>query len=239
MNQVWIIAKKELASFFNSLIAYILLIAFLGLTGFFTWMKGNGDVFFRKQADLNVFFYFANLILFFFIPAITMRLLSEERKGGTLELLLTKNISDRQIVSGKFLAALLMVGITLAFTLVYYVSISRLGNFDHGASITGYLGLLLMSAAYIAIGLFASSLSKNQIVAFLVALILGACFYFIFGLLGSEMTGWLGELFSTLSLQTHYQSMSRGVIDSKDVIYFLSITVLGLYLSEYMISKRK
>jgi ABC-2 type transport system permease protein len=239
MNQVWTIAKKELASFFNSLIAYILLISFLGLTGFFTWMRGNGDVFFRKQADLNVFFYFANLVLFFFIPAITMRLLSEERRGGTLELLLTKNITDRQIVWGKFLAAFLMVGITLAFTLVYYVSISRLGNFDHGASITGYLGLLLMSAAYVAIGLFASSLSKNQIVAFLVALILGACFYFIFGLLGSEMTGWMGELFATLSLQNHYQSISRGVIDSKDVIYFLSITVLGLYLSEYMISKRK
>ena len=239
MTQAWIIAKKELASFFNSLIAYILLIAFLGLTGFFTWMKGNGDVFFRKQADLNVFFYFANLVLFFFIPAITMRLLSEERKGGTLELLLTKNITDRQIVWGKFLAAFFMVAITLAFTLVYYVSISRLGNFDHGASITGYLGLLLMSAAYVAIGIFASSLSKNQIVAFLVALILGACFYFIFGLLGSEMTGWMGELFSTLSLQTHYQSISRGVIDSKDVIYFLSITILGLYLSEYMISKRK
>ena len=238
MNQVWIISKKELASFFNSLIAYILLIAFLALTGFFTWLRGNGDVFFRKQADLNVFFYFANLILFFFIPAITMRLLSEEKKGGTMELLLTKNVTDRQVVLGKFLAAFLMVCITLAFTLVYYISISRLGNFDHGASVTGYLGLLLMSAAYIAIGLFASSITRNQIVAFLVALIIGCCFWFIFGLLGREMSGWLGELFTTLSLQNHYQSISRGVIDSKDVIYFLSITALGIFLSEYMISKR-
>lgn len=238
MNRVWTIAKKELATFFNSLIAYIIIITFLALTGFFTWLSGNGDIFFRKQADLNVFFYFANLVLFFFIPAITMRLLSEERKTGTIELLLTKDVSNRQVVWGKFVAALLMVVIALAFTLVYYISVSRLGNFDHGASLTGYLGLILQSCAYIGIGLFASSITGNQIVAFIITLLIGACFYFIFGLLGSEMTGWLGNLFNTLSLQTHYQSISRGVIDSKDVIYFLSVTVFTVFLSEYMISKR-
>lgn len=238
MNQTWTIAKRELGSFFNSLIAYILLIAFLLFTGIFTWLYGGGDVFFRKQADMQVFFTFANIVLFFFIPAITMRLLSEEKRSGTMELLLTKNVSDRQIVVGKFLAAFLMVCITLAFTLVYYVSISRLGNFDHGASITGYLGLLLMSAAYIAIGLFASSIAKNQIVAFLLALAIGICFRFLFGFLGASMTGWAGELFNTLSLQNHYDSIARGVIDTKDVVYFLSITALGIFLSEFMVSKR-
>lgn len=238
-NATWIIAKRELAAFFNSLVAYILLISFLGFTGFFTWLSGNGDIFFRKQADLNVFFGIANWTLFFFIPAITMRLLAEEKRSGTIELLLTKNVSDRQMVSGKFLAAFLMVLIALAFTIPYYISVSQLGNFDHGASISGYLGLIFLSAAYIGIGLFASSLTNNQIVAFLLALLLGICFQFIFGVLASGSSGWVAEFFNTLSLSSHFDSISRGVIDSKDVLYFLSICFLGLFLSEYIISKRK
>jgi len=228
-----------LASFFNSLVAYILLISFLGFTGFFTWLSGNGDVFFRKQADLKVFFSIANWTLFFFIPAITMRLLAEEKKSGTIELLLTKNISNRQVVLGKFSAALLMVVIALIFTIPYYISVSKLGNFDHGASISGYLGLIFLSAAYIGIGLFASSLTNNQIVAFLLALLLGICFQFLFGIIAASSTGWIADLFNTLSLSSHYESISRGVIDSKDVIYFLSVCFIGIFLSEYIISKRK
>ena len=239
MSPTITIAKKEIRSFFDSLIAYILLIAFLGFTGFFTWLRGNGDIFFRKQADLDVFFGVAMWTLFFFIPAITMRLIAEEKKSGTIELLLTKAVTNWQVVFGKFLAALALVGIALLFTLIYYVSVSRLGNFDHGATICGYLGLILMSGAYIAIGLFASSLTNNQIVAFLVALLIGICFHFIFGIIGQGMSGWLGELFNTLSLGTHFNSIIRGVLDSKDLIYFISITALGLILSEQMISKRQ
>jgi ABC-2 type transport system permease protein len=235
----WIIAKRELSSFFNSLVAYILLISFLGFTGFFTWLSGNGDIFFRKQADLKVFFSIANWTLFFFIPAITMRLLAEEKKAGTIELLLTKNISDRQMVIGKYLAALLMVLIALAFTLPYYISVSQLGNFDYGASLSGYLGLILMSSAYIGIGLFASSLTNNQIVAFLLALLLGICFQFLFGIIAAGSSGWVAELFGTLSLNSHFDSISRGVIDTKDIVYFLSVSFLGIFMSEYIISKRK
>ncbi|NBU51062.1 MAG: ABC transporter permease [Chitinophagia bacterium] len=238
-NATWIIAKRELSAFFNSLVAYILLISFLGFTGFFTWLSGNGDVFFRKQADLKVFFMIANWTLFFFIPAVTMRLLAEEKRSGTIELLLTKNVSDRQMVLGKYLSAFLMVLIALAFTIPYYLSVSQLGNFDHGATLSGYLGLILLSSAYIGIGLFASSLTNNQIVAFLLALLLGICFQFIFGVLANGSTGWISELFNTLSLTSHFDSISRGVIDSKDVVYFLSITFLGIFLSEYIISKRK
>ena len=234
-----IIAKRELSSFFNSLVAYILLISFLGFTGFFTWLSGNGDIFFRKQADLKVFFSIANWTLFFFIPAITMRLLAEEKKAGTIELLLTKNISDRQMVIGKYLAALLMVLIALAFTLPYYISVSQLGNFDYGASLSGYLGLILMSSAYIGIGLFASSLTNNQIVAFLLALLLGICFQFLFGIIAAGSSGWVAELFGTLSLNSHFDSISRGVIDTKDIVYFLSVSFLGIFMSEYIISKRK
>jgi ABC-2 type transport system permease protein len=238
MRPIWIIARRELNEFFNSLIAYILLLAFLAFTGFFVWLSGNGDVFFRKQADMAVFFSIANLTLFFFIPAITMRLIAEERKVGTIELLLTKAVSDWDLVVGKYLAAFLMVGIALLFTLPYYFTISTLGNFDHGASISGYLGLLLMSSAYIAIGIFASSITRNQIAAFIVALLICVCFHFLFGILAAGSTGLASEIFDTLSLTSHYDSITRGVIDTKDLIYFISLTAIGLFLAEYMVSKR-
>ncbi|MBL0007301.1 MAG: ABC transporter permease [Saprospiraceae bacterium] len=238
MRESWIIARKELNSFFDSLVAYILLIAFLGFSGFFTWLWGS-DVFYHKQASLNTFFNVALWSLFFFIPAITMRQFAEEKKSGTIELLLTKRLTDRQLVIGKYLACILLVAIALAFTLPYYVSIARLGNIDHGSTITGYLGLLLMSSAYVSIGLLASSLTNNQIVAFLMALLAGVVFQFILGSVGSGQTGWIGSLLMDLSIPHHYDSMSRGVIDTKDVLYFLALTFLGLMLTEVVISKRK
>lgn len=237
MNPVWVIAKRELNSYFDSLIAYIILIAFLGFSGFFTWLYG-GDVFFRKQADMNVFFGIARWTLFFFIPAITMRQLAEEKKAGTIELLLTKAVTDRQVVLGKFLSCFLMVALALVFTLPYYISIAQLGNIDHGATISGYIALLLLSGAYISIGLFASSITNNQIVAFLLALFIGIFFQWIFDLLSSGSTGFWAELFSTLSLANHFDSISRGILDTKDLIYFATIIVVGLFLTELQISKR-
>ena len=238
MKASWIIAKKELSGFFDSLVAYILLIAFLGFSGFFTWLWGS-DIFYHKQASLDTFFNVALWSLFFFIPAITMRQFAEERKTGTIELLLTKRLTDRQLVIGKFLACLLLVVIALAFTLPYYVAVAKLGNIDHGSTITGYLGLILMSCAYIAIGLMASSLTSNQIVAFLIALLIGVVFQFIIGSLGAGQQGWIGSILSDLSIPRHFESMSRGVIDTKDVLYFLSLTFLGLMLTELIVSKRK
>jgi ABC-2 type transport system permease protein len=238
MKASWIIARKELNGFFDSLVAYILLTLFLGFTGFFTWLWGS-DIFYHKQASLDTFFNVALWSLFFFIPAITMRQFAEERKTGTIELLLTKRITDRQLVIGKFLSCLLLVVIALAFTLPYYIAVARLGNIDHGSTITGYLGLILMSSAFIAIGLLASSLTNNQIVAFLLALLMGVVFQFIIGSLGSGQSGWLGSLLEDLSIPRHYESMSRGVIDTKDVLYFLSLTFLGLLLTEIVVSKRK
>lgn len=238
MKEIWIIARRELSAFFDSLVAYILLIAFLGFSGYFTWLGGS-DIFFRKQADLQVFFSVALWTLFFFIPALTMKQLAEEKKTGTIELLLTKAISDRQVVIGKFLACLLLVLIALALTIPYYYTVSSIGDMDHGATLSGYLGLILMSSAYIAIGLFASSLTNNQIVAFLLALLIGIFFQFLFNVISSGMSGWLGELINNLSVTKHYDSIKRGVIDSKDIIYFLSLTLLGLLFSEVVISKRK
>lgn len=238
MREIWIIAQRELSAFFNSLVAYIMLIAFLGFSGFFTWLYG-GDIFFRKQADLQVFFSVSLWTLFFFIPAITMRQLAEEKKSGTIELLLTKPVTDRQLVLGKYLACLLLVFIALAFTVPYYITIAKIGDLDHGATLAGYLGLLLMSSAYIGIGLFASSLTNNQIVAFLLALLIGIFFQFLFNTIASGATGWLGELLSDLSVTTHFESIARGVLDSKDIVYFLSLTLLGLLLAEVIIAKRK
>lgn len=237
MDKILVIAKKEFGSFFDSLVAYILLVAFLGFSGFFTWIQGS-DVFMRREADLDVFFSVARWTLFFFIPALTMKMLAEEKKTGTIEMLLTKAVTDREVVLGKFTGCLMLVGVALLFTLPYYISVAWLGKMDHGATLTGYLGLLLMSAAYIAIGLFASSVTNNQIVAFLLALLIGIFFHLLFDFLAAGSSGWISDLFNTLSLSNHYDSISRGVLDTKDLIYFGSITAIGIFLAEYFISKR-
>lgn len=238
MHAVWVIAKRELDSFFDSLIAYIMLVLFLGFSGFFTWLFGS-DIFFRGQATLEAFFSVAYWTLFFFIPALTMRLLAEEKKTGTIELLLTKAVTDREVVIGKFLSTLLLVGIALLFTLPYPVTVSYLGNMDVGQVVCGYFGLLLMSAAYISIGLFASSITSNQIVAFLAALFISLFFHIIFSVLSSSFTGWLGQLFAALSVGNHFDSISRGVLDTRDLIFFLSVIFAGLFLSELSLTKRK
>ena len=237
MKTVLVIAKKELNTFFDSLAAYILLAVFLGLSGFFTWLFGS-DIFFIGQATLQPFFSVAYWTLFFFIPAITMKMIAEEKRSGTIELLLTKSVTDWQVVLGKFLAALFLILIALALTLPYYITVWALGPIDHGAVWSGYFGTILISAAYISIGLFASSITNNQIVSFLTSLFIGVFFLIIFDVLAGNFTGTLGELFSFLSIATHYQSISRGVVDSKDLVYFISLSYLGLMLAQISLSKR-
>ncbi|MCB9248852.1 MAG: ABC transporter permease subunit [Ignavibacteriales bacterium] len=237
MRPIWIIAKREFRTFFDSLAAYILLVVFLGLSGFFTWLFGS-DIFFIGQATLMPFFSVAYWTLFFFIPALTMKMLAEEKRSGTLELLLTKPITDWQIVVGKFLAVMMLIGVALLLTIPYYISISFLGPIDHGSVWSGYLGMLLMSAAFTSIGLFASSITNNQIVAFLLSLFIGVFFLIIFDVLANSFTGSTAYFFNYLSLSTHYESISRGVVDSKDLIYFLSITFTGLLLADSVLSKR-
>lgn len=238
MKQIWILASRELNSFFNSLMAYILLVAFLGFSGFFTWISG-ADIFMVGQASLQSFFGIAYWTLFFFIPGLTMGQLAEENRSGTIELLMTKPITDWQVIIGKFLSTLLLIAIALAFTLPYYITVSTLGPIDHGAVWTGYLGLLLMSGTYISIGLFASSISKNQIVSFLLALLIGILFHILFGILSASFTGFFGNLFNYLSLSTHFESISRGVIDTKDLVYFLSIMAMGLAAAEFALTKKR
>ena len=237
MKKIWIIAKRELGSYFDSLIAYLMIIIFLGLSGFFTWLFGN-NIFLMNQASLSVFFGIAYWTLFFFIPAITMRSIAEENRSGTIELLSTKAVSDAAIIAGKFLGSYLLVVIAISFTLPYYITVANLGNIDHGAVIGGYLGLLLASAAYVGIGIFASSSTNNQIVAFLMALVISLFFHLLFDMLAMSFPGVPGSLFSYLSAQTHFSSLSRGVIDSRDIIYFLTLLAGGLVLSTVLLSKK-
>lgn len=236
MKAIWTIAKRELQAFFDSLTAYILLVLFLGLSGFFTWIA-VGDIFLVKQASLRVFFQIAYWSLFFFIPAVTMRMIAEERRSGTMELLLTKSVTSREIVFGKFLGGLMLIGIALLFTTPYVITVANLGNLDDGAVIGGYLALFLMSAAYVGTGLFASSITDNQIVAFLLALAIGILFHWLFGIVAATSTGLVASIFNGLDMSYHFDSMSRGVLDLKNLVYFLSLAFSGIFLSEIALNK--
>lgn len=238
MNKILTICKRELQVFFNSLMAYIMLFLFLGFSGLFTWLFG-ADVFLTGQASLQTFFGIAYWTLFFFIPALSMRMIAEEKKSGTLEILLTLPVHPVQVIMGKFLANLGMIAFALVLTLPYYFTISSIGLVDHGAVWCGYLGLLFLSAFYISIGIFASSITNNQITGFLLSLFIGLFFHLVFEALASASRGVISEILVYLSVSAHYQSMARGVIDSKDLVYFLSLTGLGLYLSYYQIKHNR
>lgn len=238
MNYIWIICKREINAFFDSLMAYIMLAAFLGLSGIFTWLMGGGDVFFIGQASLSSFFNVAFWTLFFFIPAITMRMVAEEERSGTMELLATKPISHFQIVAGKWLAAWLLVAISLALTLPYYVTVASLGPIDHGATISGYIALLLISGVYTSIGIFASSLTNNQIVAFIVSLFIAFFFQMLFSQLAVILPDILASIAQYLSLNQHYQTMSRGVIGLSNLVYLISLVLLGFLSATISIKRR-
>ena len=237
MSRTWTIARRELASFFDSLIAFILLVVFLGVSGIFTWMLGS-DVFLRGQADLQAFFGIAYWALYLFVPALTMRTLAEERRSGTLDLLLSRSVSDWQVVLGKFWASLLLIAIALACTLPYYLTVAWLGDLDHGAAWSGYLALFLLGAAYVSIGVYASSITDNQIVAFLVALTINTCLHLLLPFIAGNFTGVAGSVLEFLGTPQHFQSMGRGVVDSRDLLYFLSVVVLGLTAAEINLAKR-
>lgn len=225
--------KKEISSFFASPIGYLVIAIFLLINGLFLWLfKGEYNILDYGYADLSSFFLLAPWILLFLIPAVTMRSFSDEKRQGTLELLLTKPISRLQIVLGKYLGALTLIILSLIPTLLYVYTIHQLGNpignLDLGSIIGSYFGLLLLIATYTAIGIFASTLSKNQIVAFISAVFI--CFFFFIGLQG------LADFASSTTIEKfgmnyHFQSISRGVLDTRDILYFLSITLFFILIT--------
>ncbi|MGB1210995.1 MAG: gliding motility-associated ABC transporter substrate-binding protein GldG [Lacinutrix venerupis] len=226
------ILKKEINSFFASPIGYLVIAIFLLLNGLFLWLfKGEFNILDYGFADLSSFFLLAPWILIFLIPAVTMRSFSDEKKQGTLELLLTKPISHSQIVLGKYLGAFLLIILALIPTLLYVYTVNQLGkpvgNLDVGSTLGSYFGLLFLVAAYTAIGVFSSTLSDNQIVAFIIAVFL--CFLFYVGFEG--LADILGSFIEQIGMASHFKSMSRGVLDTRDIFYFLSITFFFIFLT--------
>lgn len=233
------ILKKEINSFFSSPIGYLVIGFFLVINGLFLWFfKGENNILDYGFADLSSFFLLAPWILIFLIPAVTMRSFSDEKKQGTLELLLTKPISLLNIVLGKYLGAFILILMALLPTLLYAYSVYQLGspvgNLDLGSTVGSYFGLLFLMAAYTAIGIFSSTLSDNQIVPFIISVAICFMFYIGFESL-AEFTS--SNFIEQLGMNAHYKSISRGVIDTRDIIYFLSITTFFIILTKLNIKK--
>jgi len=230
------ILKKELNSFFGSPIAYLVIGVFLLLNGLFLWViKGDYNILNAGFADLNAFFFLAPWLFLFLIPAITMKSFADEFNTGTIEILKTKPISDWQIVLGKFLASLLLVVIALLPTLTYVISVFSLGNpegnIDIGSTVGSYIGLLFLASAYTSVGLFASTLSKNQIVAFIIGVCISFFLFYGFDAL-ADLSSNGNYMMKQLGFNEHFKSISRGVIDTRDIIYFISISFLFLFLTQ-------
>jgi len=230
MRTLWFISKRELASYFATPLAYVFIVIFLVLSGVFTFYLG--DFYASNQADLAPFFAFHPWLYLFLVPAIAMRLWSEERKSGTIELLLTLPIRKSSAVLGKFLAAWLFCALALALTFPMVLTVNWLGEPDNGAILTGYLGSLLLSGSYLAIGLCLSALSKNQVIAFILSITV--CFLFIasgFPMVLDALSfapQWLRDAIASLSFLTRFDAISKGVIDVRDLLYFLSL--IGAWL---------
>lgn len=236
---------KEINGFFSSLTGYVVIIVFLTTTSLFLWVfPGQFNIIESGYANLDPLFMLAPVIFLFLAPAVTMRMFAEEKRTGAIELLLTKPIPDIQIVLAKYLSALSVVLLSLLPTLVYYWSVYLLGqpqgNVDSGGVWGSYIGLFFLAASYVAIGLFASSTTDNQIVSFIIAVLLSFIFYIGFeSLSGLEFFRYVDQFLLKLSINEHYRSMSRGVIDTRDVLYFVGVIVFFLYLTRMVIEKRK
>lgn len=237
--------RKEIRSFLSSLIGYIVMAVFLLLMGLFMWIfPGEWNTLDNGIASLDTLFVMAPWVFMFLIPAITMRSFAEERRTGTMELLLTRPLTDFQIVLAKYLGGLSLVAISLLPTLIYFVSVwitgEVSGNIDTGATWGSYIGLLLLGSAYVGMGIFASSLTSNQIVSFLVSVFL--CFFMYTGFESIASFGSFGSFDAfiiSLGISDHYRSLSRGLIDSRDVVYFMAVTLVFLLASRTVIQSRK
>jgi ABC-2 type transport system permease protein len=237
--------KKEINGFLNSLIGYIVIIVFLLVTGLFLWVlpvQYNIPDF--GYASIDPLFMLAPFVFLFLIPAITMRSFADEKKSGTLELLMTQPLTDLQVILAKYFAGIALVLFSLLPTLIYFISVYRLGlppgNMDVGGMWGSYIGLFFLAAAFVAIGIFASSVSDNQIVSFVIAVFLSAFFFLGFDMIYTFiLSGKAGLIVQSIGLNSHFSSMSRGVVDTRDLVYFISISAFFLLCTRFSLESRK
>ncbi|MEY3220398.1 MAG: hypothetical protein RIT27_1755 [Pseudomonadota bacterium] len=242
MDNINILFKRELNGYFSTPIAYVFIVIFLLLSGVFTFQLGG--FFGRGQADLQAFFTFHPWLYLFLIPALSMRLWAEERKSGSIELLLTLPISITDAVLGKFLAAWAFTGIALALTFPMWITVNYLGSPDNAVILAGYIGSLLMAGAFLAMGASISALTKNQVIAFIISVVV--CLAFILSGLPMVLDffgGWTPQIIidaiSSFSFLTHFNAMTKGVIDLRDIVYFVSLMVLWLFANVVFIEMKK
>ena len=242
---MYAIFLKEVQQFFSTLIGYMAISVFLLVLGLFVWVFPDTNVLDFGYATLDSFFDMAPYILIFLIPAITMRSFAEEINSGTIELLATRPVTDLQIILGKYIAALLLVVIAIVPTIVYLITVyflaSPVGNIDLGGMIGSYFGLLFLGAVFVAIGIFCSSITANQIVAFIAGVFLCFFLYVAFDYV-AKFGVFIGKndyLVENLGLSAHYNAMGKGVVDSRDVVYFLSVIALFIAFTKTALSSRK
>ena len=242
MNIFYNIIKRELASYFSTPLAYVFIVIFLALIGSFTFYLGN--FFVRGQADLNAFFAFHPWVYILLIPAVTMRLWAEERKSGTIELLMTLPLTTGQSVIGKFFAAWIFIFIALILTFPIWITVNYLGEPDNGVILAGYVGSLFMAGAYLSIGSCISSITKNQVIAFVIS----ATICFIFTMSGVDLVlnffklwapEFLVSTISSMSFLTHFESITKGVIEIRDFFFYLSIICFWLFLNIVIVEFKK
>jgi len=234
VGNIWAIAQRELRSYFVSPVAYVVMALFLLISGFlFSLILGVSN-----EASMRPLFGNFAVIFLFIVPALTMRLLAEEQRTGTLELMLTAPVRDYELVLGKFLGVFLLLLIMLAITLVYPAMLLLAGNPDRGPIAAGYLGVILQGAAFLSIGLLASSLTQNQIIAALLAFVI-LLLLWLADALGNFTQGRIGDLFRFLSITRHYDEFPRGVIDTRDVVYFITVTAAALFFTVQSVTARR
>jgi len=234
MNAALTIAKREIRTYFNSPIAYIVVTVFMLLAGYLFF----GSLFIERQAEMRSYFNLMPLLLSFIVPAMAMRLIAEEKGSGSLEMLITMPVRDWQVVFGKFLGGMTLLATLVGLTLFYAVTVMLVGPLDRGPAIGGYIGILLMGGSYMAIGVMASTFTRNQIVAFIIGFAISFALFLFYRLVQFTPES-VQPIIAYLSIESHFEAISRGVIDSRDVVYYLSVMVVSLVIATVSLESRK
>lgn len=241
----YVVFKKEIASFFGSLTGYIVVSIFVIANSLFLWVfPGQYNILDNGHANLDTLFFMAPWIFLFLVPAVTMRLFADEKRTGTIELLYTRPLSNMQIIISKYSSGVALVIFSLVPVLIYFITVGFLGetlwNIDTGAFWGSFIGLFFLATVYVSIGVFASSITDNQIIAFLTAMIISFFFYIGFEAISSlEIWGNFGSNIENLGINAHYKSMSRGVLDTRDIIYFIAVSAIFLLLTKAVLSRNR